>query len=371
MMRADLCFAFLGNPHTDSRITNIYESLKKCGKSVKVFGFDWYGGDYNSPPDWEIMKIARRPSLFFYIKSTLKLFLRLIDCKSEIYIAEDVYTLPVVAIIAKGRKKKLYYNSREFYTSIGGLAGKSSVQKFIAAIEKFFIKYVDVVTVTGEMDKEFIENLYHPKEIIVIRNIPKKVSAKTDEIVNLKKRLNIPDNKIILIYQGMLQKGRGIYQSIEAVAKVNNAVLVLIGYGPDDEKIRNLIEKKNLQNKVFLTGAIEHKELLNYTAGADIGLTLIENISTSYYYALPNKLFEYLNAGLCVISSPLPQMEKIVKEYKVGEVVETEDIDKIAETINKIAGNSELLEKYKRNALTAKNELNWENEFEKVKNYFC
>jgi len=371
MKRADLCFAFLGNPHTDSRITNIYESLQNCKKSVKVFGFDWYGGDYESSADWEIIKLARRPALFFYIKFVLKLFFRLLDCRSEIYIAEDVYTLPLVTIIAKGRKKKLYYNSREFYTSIGGLTEKSSIQKFIAAIEKFFIRYVDVVTVTGEMDKEFIENLYHPKEIIVIRNIPKKVSPKKEEIVNLRERFNIQENKIILIYQGMLQKGRGIYQSIEAIEKIENAALVLIGYGPDEEKIKNLIIKKNLHDKVFLTGAIEHKHLLNYTAGADIGLTLIENISTSYYYALPNKLFEYLNAGLCVISSPLPQMKNIVEKFEVGEIVEYENIEKITETINKLTNNPELLEKYKQNALTARNELNWGNEFEKIKNYFC
>jgi len=370
MARADICFAFLGNPHTDSRIANISRSLSALGKNVKVIGFNWYSGSYDSPKNWTVYKINRRPALLFYLKSTAKLFLKLLEITADIYVAEDIYTLPVTAIIAKGRRKKLYYNSREFYTSIGGLAGKSSVQKLIAAIEKFFIKYVDVVTVTGEMDKEFIEKLYHPKEIIVIRNIPRKLSPKPEEVFNLRKKFGISEKSVILIYQGMLQKGRGIYQSIEAVKTIANAALVLIGYGPDEEKIKKLIDEENLRDKVFLTGAVEHKKLLNYTAAADIGLTLIENISTSYYYALPNKLFEYLNAGLCVLSSPLPQMKKIVDDYKVGEIVNPENQDEINAAVKKLSEDSELLEKYKRNALAASEELNWENEFEKVKHYF-
>ena len=370
MARADICFAFLGNPHTDSRITNIYESLSALGKDVKVIGFNWYSGNYDNPKDWFIYKINRRPAFLFYLKSAAKLFLKLLDITADIYVAEDVYTLPVTAIIAKGRRKKLYYNSREFFTSIGGLAGKSSVQKLIAAIEKFFIKYVDVVTVTGEMDKEFIEKLYHPKEIIVIRNIPRKISPKPEKIFNLREKFGIPEKSVILIYQGMLQKGRGIYQSIEAVKTIANTALVLIGYGPDEDKIKMLIDEENLRDKVFLTGAVEHKELLNYTASGDIGLTLIENISTSYYYALPNKLFEYLNAGLCVLSSPLPQMKKIVDEYKVGETVNPENQEEINDAVKKLSENSELLEKYKLNAASAREELNWENEFEKVKRYF-
>ncbi len=370
MERVNLCFAFLGNPNTDSRITNIYESLIKLNKKVRVIGFNWYGKRYDVLPDWTVFEIARRPAFFFYLKSTAKLFLKLLNITADIYVAEDVYTLPVVTIIAKGRGKKLYYNSREFYTSIGGLAEKSSVQKLIAAIEKFFIRYVDVVTVTGEMDKEFIRKLYHPKEIIVIRNIPRKTDVKSEEIIDLRQRFNIPEKSVILIYQGMLQKGRGIYQSIEAVKKINNAALILIGYGPDEKKIKNLIEENNLQDKVFLTGAIEHKKLLQYTAATDIGLTLIENISTSYYYALPNKLFEYLNAGLCVLASPLPQMKHIVEKYRVGEIVEPENSEELTGAIIKLANNRELLNQYKTNALSSREELNWENEFKKVEKYF-
>ncbi len=368
MKRVDFCFSFLGNPHTDSRITNIYKSLKEKNKSIKVIGFDWYNKNYTSPVDWNIYKIKRRPSLLFYLKFSLTLFVKLLNIDAQTFVAEDVYTLPIVTLIAKGRKRKLYYNSREFYTSIGGLAGKNSVQKLIAAIERFFIKYVDIVTVTGEMDKEFIEELYHPKKIIVIRNIPKKEIP--NKIVNFHETLGISDKTKILLYQGMLLKGRGIFQSIESIKFLKNVALVLIGYGPEEKNIRYFIAENNLEEKVFLIGSVEHKELINYTSGADIGLALIENISTSYYYALPNKLFEYLNAGLCVICSPLPQMEKIVKDYEVGEIVNPENPADIAKLVEKLISDSQLLNNYKKNAINAAEELNWDVEFNKVSEYF-
>ena len=115
-------------------------------------------------------------------------------------------------------------------------------------------------------------------------------------------------------------------------------------------------------------GAIKHENLINYTAGADIGLALIENISLSYYYALPNKLFEYIIAQIPVLVTELPQMEEIVNKYEVGEVLLNDTANELSKVLTKMIIQKDLLQKYKENCKIAAKELNWEVEFSKVKN---
>jgi glycosyltransferase involved in cell wall biosynthesis len=114
-------------------------------------------------------------------------------------------------------------------------------------------------------------------------------------------------------------------------------------------------------------GTIAQEELINYTAGGDLGICLIENISVSYYHALPNKLFEYINAGLPVISSNLPQMKKIVDNYDTGIVVDDLSAESIASSIKKLIHEKGLREKYSLNCLKASKDLNWQNEYERTK----
>ncbi|MDX1700370.1 MAG: hypothetical protein R3250_07115, partial [Melioribacteraceae bacterium] len=98
-------------------------------------------------------------------------------------------------------------------------------------------------------------------------------------------------------------------------------------------------------------------------AGADLGLALIENISISYYYALPNKLFEYIMAGVPVLSSNLPQMKIIIDTYGVGRYADPENKGEIISLLKEMLNDTDLLKTYKSNCNVAAKELNWENEF--------
>ena len=117
-------------------------------------------------------------------------------------------------------------------------------------------------------------------------------------------------------------------------------------------------------------GNIEQGELINYTAAADVGLSLIENISLSYYYALPNKLFEYIMAEVPVVVSNLPQMAEVVKEYKIGDVVELEEKGSLVNCLKNLLTDNKKLFAYKQNCFEASKRLNWEKEFEEIKHIF-
>jgi glycosyltransferase involved in cell wall biosynthesis len=124
-----------------------------------------------------------------------------------------------------------------------------------------------------------------------------------------------------------------------------------------------------MKERVKFTGTISQNELLSYTASADIGCVLIENISRSYYYALPNKLFEYIAVGVPVLASKLPQMVQIIDEYGVGKYVDPENRQEIIDVI-KLLRDPELRKVIKANTIIAHQMLNWDSEFLKVKHNF-
>ncbi|MEW6652783.1 MAG: glycosyltransferase [Bacteroidota bacterium] len=365
--RKKICLVFLGNPDLDSRITNLSNSLCKDGFSVSVIGFDWYS--LKAGINEKKIKIFRiykpKLSFLFYLQYNLVLIKELIKADAHVFFAEDFYTLPLVTVFAKLKSAKVFYNSREIYAHIGGLHSRPFLQKIITTIERFFIKKVDLVMTTGELDSEFLEKFYSLPSTSVIRNIP--LYQKPAEKFDFRKKYNIADDKLILLYQGIIIPGRGIGKIIEAMPEIPKAVLVLLGDGDQKENYTNLAKEMKVDERVIFAGAFNQTELINYTSGADVGLSLIENISISYYHALPNKLFEYIMAELPVLSSNLPQMKSIVESCKVGEVINLENKQELIDVVNKWAADRDLLNEYKNNCMQASQELNWQKEYERFR----
>ncbi len=362
--------SFLGNANFDTRVANLTNSLKTDGIGVKVISFDWITPNFDTVVgDTSIYKLVKKKnSLPYYFNFLFILFRELLKTNSSIYLAEDIFTLPIVTFIAKLRGAKLYYNSREFYAFLAGLRNKPKTQAIIRSLEKFFIKKVDIVFVTGDGDAEFLQDYYGINNTVVIRNLP--IKQKATEPKDFRKMLGISETNTILLYQGVILEGRGFTPLLEAMRSINNCDLVVLGSGVFQSKYEKLAEELGIKNRIHFLGNIDQGELINYTAGADIGIALIENISKSYYYALPNKLFEYIMAGLPVLISNLPQMKKVVSDYKVGKVVNLENSGEVEKVIKEFIENKEDLELYKQNTIVAADELNWQKEYKKVKHLF-
>lgn len=362
--------SFLGNANFDTRVANLTNSLIKDGNKVKVISFDWTTPNFNTViGDTSIYKLVKKKnSIAYYLKFLAILFKQLKKTNSSIYIAEDIFTLPVVTFIAKMNGAKLYYNSREFYAFLAGLRNKPKTQSIIRILENFFIKKVDKVFVTGQGDAEFLQEYYGINNTVVVRNLPLKQIA--TEKKDFRKMLNISESSTILLYQGVILEGRGFEPLLNAMKNINDCDLVVLGAGIFKNKYELLAEDLGIKNRVHFLGNIDQSELINYTAGADIGLSLIENISKSYYYALPNKLFEYIMAELPVLVSDLPQMKKIVEDYSVGEIANIENIEELTITLRGFISNKTKLNNYKQKTIVASEELNWQKEYQKVKHLF-
>lgn len=357
---------FLGNIDYDTRCNNLFNSLSDKGYDVEFIGFDWLTENFSTIKGKKsIYKLSKRPlSLFFYLKFYTILKLKLLTKKYDIIFAEDVYCLPACIIIGKLQKAKVIYDCRELFGFLAGLKNKRIVQKFWSTIERLFIKKADLILTTGEMDSEFIRNQYKIKNDLVIRNLP--LYKKSDSPVDYYSLLNLNSSKKVLLYQGVVLHGRGLKMIFEFLQTTDEFVLIIVGGGEMLDYYKSLSKQMSLSEKVFFIGKIPQEKLIDYTAGAYAGLSLIENVSLSYYYALPNKLFEYIMAEIPVIATDLPQMKKIIEEHKVGFVIRENDTAELGNILNKLKDNSEFYHQIKANCKIASETLNWEVEIKQL-----
>jgi glycosyltransferase involved in cell wall biosynthesis len=138
----------------------------------------------------------------------------------------------------------------------------------------------------------------------------------------------------IILYQGALNVGRGLEWVIDAMPLIHNAVLVIIGDGYFSDELKKRVNNLQLNEKVFFLGRIAGSELYKYTPSADLGLCLLENKGLNYYYSLPNRIFDYLHAGIPVMATNFPEIAHIVTTHKTGILINHYEPEYLAETIN-------------------------------------
>ena len=353
---------FLGNIDYDTRCHNLYTTLKVNGFDVSFTGFDWLTKNFKPVKgDITIHKLHKGfLSLSFYLKFIWQIKLALFSSRASIFFAEDIYTLPFVVIFGKLKRVKIFYDSRELFGYLAGLKERKFVQSFWKTVENFFIKHVDHIITTGSMDSEVLKEMYGVTNTVVLRNVPRfyKPAQQTD----LRNQLGISKDKKILLYQGVILKGRGIEKIFDILPDMSEFVFVIVGGGEFENYYKNLAVERKIIDQVFFIGKFSQEDLPKLTPSADVGIALIENLSKSYYYALPNKLFEYIMAEVPVVVSNLPQMKEIVHKFNVGFVVDPDNKDELITALKNLTSDEVQYNKFKQNCKIASEELNWENE---------
>ena len=181
---------------------------------------------------------------------------------------------------------------------------------------------------------------------------------------------DIPYGHYVIIYQGALNMGRGLENLIRAMTYLDNYHLLLAGEGDLESALKELCTKERVENKVCFTGRIIMEELFRYTQLGDIGVSLEEDLGLNYRYALPNKLFAYIQSHLPVLVSNLPEMASIVKKYDIGLVNHHHEPMQMALDIKLICEDEEKRKHWKANLELAASELCWEKEEQKLVDLF-
>lgn len=275
----------------------------------------------------------------------------------------SIALLPLGVLLKYLYGAKLVYDTHELETETNGSRGiRKKLAKFM---ERLLIKKADMVLAVSENIADWYVNEYNIKRPEVILNAPKLFEQKKTNY--FRKNLGIKDDSVIVLYQGGLSKGRGVDLLLNAfkAREDDKVVIVFMGYGELEEEIRKVSSEKN---NIFFHPAVSPEIVLEYTSSADIGISFIENTCLSYYYCLPNKLFEYAMTGLPVIISNMKEMRETLERYDMGIVVKDESIDAINSAIDKILESD--IEKMKKNARKCAEENSWEKQEIKMINEY-
>jgi glycosyltransferase involved in cell wall biosynthesis len=151
---------------------------------------------------------------------------------------------------------------------------------------------------------------------------------------------------------------------------IPKAKLWLVGKGDIEDKLKNLVRRLKLNDRVTFLGRISMEKLWDFTTQADVGVSLEENLGLNYEYALPNKLFDYLQARIPVVISDLAEMKGVVDNFEIGKVLYDRKPEKLAELFNGLFKNEIKSGYYKPKLELAARELCWEREEDKLLKLF-
>jgi glycosyltransferase involved in cell wall biosynthesis len=307
--------------------------------------------------------LARSIKLLEYVIRTVREALRTQAC---VYHAHDGETLPIAWLASRLRRGWLVYDAHEFER--GRNWANSNLPTLFRRLwtlpERLFIHSVDLVITVSDSIADELSRIYHIDRPIIVRNCPGQSPPRISN--RLREELAIPAHRPIVLYQGGVAANRGLYTLIAGAMRVPGAIVVIVGNGPLFDPLREWVHENEWQERVYFTGLVPLDELPDYTASADVGAALIQNACLSYYYSLPNKLFEYMQAGLPVITSDFPEMRTLLQSFEFGQVVDPESPEAVARALETILGDSDVRTRMRSRTYAASKVYNWENEVEKL-----
>jgi glycosyltransferase involved in cell wall biosynthesis len=279
-----------------------------------------------------------------------------VDARAALWIAHDLETLPTALRARRELGGRVIYDSHEFFTDSPLTRGDA---KRWERIERRHIGEADaVMTVSGGIAR-LLADRYGIPEPTVLMNVPNAPVAESREPVDL----GMPGARIVL-YLGGIQQLRGLDTMIRAIALRDDVALVMMGPGSDAYKreLETLAAHEGVGDRIRFLPPVPPPEIRRYALGADVGVVMHRAVSLSYRYALPNKLFDYLHAGLPVVVSDLPEIGAVVTENRVGATCDPADPASIAAAIDRVTADPEL----RANAEAAAPRYTWEVEGEKL-----
>lgn len=257
---------------------------------------------------------------------------------------------------------QLVYDSHELAASVP--YRERSWAWFVTAIERLVVPRCRAVITVSDGIADRLRDRYGLRSTpTVVRNVSALAPGGSGA---LRDRLGIAREVPLVLHQGAPAPDRGCEVLVRAAAALDGVHVAFLG---DPEpgfggQLQGLISELGLEDRVTMVPSIPLHELLASTSEADVGVTLLQDTCENHRLALPNKLFEYIAAGVPVVASALPETEALIDAYGVGWCVRPDDPDALAATLRHAltADRTELGARLER----AAGELRWDVEKERL-----
>jgi glycosyltransferase involved in cell wall biosynthesis len=343
---------------TDNRVHKVAQTLGNYGYKVTVAGrrlpgsLPLFGRSYKT----RRFKLWFNKTALFYANYNIRLFFYLLKVPVDIIVANDLDTLIACRAAAKIRRKALVFDSHELFTEVPELVNRPLIKYVWYFMERLLLPGVKWGYTVSAPIQEYYSNRYS-KNFGLIRNVAMYQSEQEFKGFS---------GETVIIYQGSVNMGRGLELMLHAMQQLEGCKLWIIGQGGVIDTLKDLTHRLDIADRVIFFGKIPLDNLFRYTVQAHIGISLEEDLGLNYRFALPNKVFDYIQARVPLVVSDLPEMSALVKNYGIGMVLENREVNSLVFTIRQLIEDKNLHQKLNQNLELAARELCWQREEEKL-----
>lgn len=347
----------------DQRVKKISATLHTMGFDILLLGQKLTGSkEFERPYPYKRLRLFFTKGAAFYAMLNIRIFFFLLFRKADIILANDLDTLLPAYLISKLTGSTVIYDSHEYFTEAAGLTGRSFQKNVWLAIEKRIFPKIKTKYTVNESIAKIYRDLYNTN-VGVVRNIPPKNDINK---IKSRKELGLPENKKIILLQGAyIDFDRGAKEIALSMKYLEKVLFLIIGTGQEIETVREIIIKEDLHDKILILPKMPFTELMQYTANVDLGLSVDKPLHLNYKLSLPNKLFDYIQAGIPLLISNLPELKRIMNKYEIGVTINNHEPKHIAEKIEE-ALTSKRRVFWDKNLIDAAKEYQWENEEKEI-----
>lgn len=317
----------------ESRILRITDALVGAGifPRVEVIGVARADLPPTEPVDSNrlLVRLPRRlmprgdgfiAKLVRTVEWSLRVLARLRGRRVACISAHSLAVLPLCVAAAAMTGARLVYDTHELETETSGYKGLR--QKLGRVVERLFIRRCDMVCAVSGSIADWYARTYGIERPVVVRNIPQFRAPAAADRTALRGQIGLAPGRVAFIYQGGFIAGRGVERLLRVFAGLPQLDLVCMGSGP----LQPLVAEAAVAHpNIHLIPPVPPHEVLGYSMAADVGICLTDNSCLSHYFSLPNKIFEYLHAGLPIIVNPLLEQQQLVGEFDCGWVAPEDD----------------------------------------------
>jgi glycosyltransferase involved in cell wall biosynthesis len=300
------------------------------------------------------------PWLFFKCLRIIKGIFPLLRSSADLYHASDVTALPACCIAALVRGKPLICDPYELPLVQPQTTRFRVLHSIFVWLLRAMLARCSGLILTSPAFVPLFHKRYGGRTAVVVRNIPIYQPPVASD--HLRQYLGLAPDVRIALYQGILHPERGLDVIIHAAKFLApKIVIVMKAWGEERVKLEKLIACEQVSDRVKIIPAVPFEELHSWTASADLGLVIYRPYSISVQHSLPNKVFEYLMAGVPILASSLDAVEEIIRTYEVGHILTSLEPGVIGRAMSEMLADHIGLERMRSNALKASaRELRWD-----------
>lgn len=280
---------------------------------------------------------------------------------ADLVIAHDLTALKSAHRISREWNVPLIYDAHELYYEQKVFSEKQ--KRLMRKVEEKLIRDCDVVFTVNESIANVMAAAYEntsPKVLLNTIDPPEDFDPNANYNL-IREKLELPAESVIILFQGGLSRDRNLENLVKSMRYIKhpNAVLVLLGNGPLSGVLQKEVKRNQLNRRVYFLEAVPQKELIFWTASADVGIIPYPHVDLNSYYCTPNKLFEFIQAGVPIIANDSPELRRFVHDTGFGKVGLMDSPESIARLIDSVLMDIDFLAEAKRRIFERQREFTW------------